>query len=228
MLKGELKKAAILEAAEQLFCSNGFEKTAVQDIIDQLHTSKGSFYHHFESKEEVLQVLCESKAVLAAEETAKKLEDCTDDLAGINMIFRDFIPMAGDSLKFFLILLPVIKTQTGKTVLYCYQDKLKECFAPLLDEVLQKASKAQLIFPAYQKDIGEMCLELVNEFWRKTVFYICNCHLTGKKPDSLDLMQKNQIVENTIQRILESPYGSVRIFEQQNLLDFIDTIMHNL
>ena len=55
MIKGDLRKKQILETAEALFTERGYEKTGVQDILDQLHLSKGSFYHHFESKELVLE-----------------------------------------------------------------------------------------------------------------------------------------------------------------------------
>ena len=50
MRKGDIRKQEILATAEQLFCRNGYEQTSVQDIIDCLHSSKGSFYHHYASK----------------------------------------------------------------------------------------------------------------------------------------------------------------------------------
>ena len=66
MIKGEIRKRQILETAESLFAERGYEATSVQDILDVLHLSKGSFYHHFESKEIVLQKICENRALLAA------------------------------------------------------------------------------------------------------------------------------------------------------------------
>ena len=66
MIKGDLRKKQILETAEELFTMKGYEATGVQDILDRLHLSKGSFYHHFESKELVLQTICENRAAKAA------------------------------------------------------------------------------------------------------------------------------------------------------------------
>ena len=43
MKKGELKKQEIMETAEILFCKKGYEQTSIQDILDKLKTSKGSF-----------------------------------------------------------------------------------------------------------------------------------------------------------------------------------------
>ena len=41
MKKGDLRKQEILQTAEKLFCRKGYEQTSVQDILDQLKTSKG-------------------------------------------------------------------------------------------------------------------------------------------------------------------------------------------
>ena len=58
MKKGDIKKQVILQTAETMFCRNGYETTSVQDILDALHTSKGSFYHHYASKELLLEEIC--------------------------------------------------------------------------------------------------------------------------------------------------------------------------
>jgi AcrR family transcriptional regulator len=45
----------ILEISSQLFYKKGFEKTSIQDIVNALGMSKGAIYHHFKSKEEILE-----------------------------------------------------------------------------------------------------------------------------------------------------------------------------
>jgi len=56
-----LSKAAILErrqelitVAAQLFLKQGYENTTVQQIIDSLNLAKGTYYYHFQSKEDIL------------------------------------------------------------------------------------------------------------------------------------------------------------------------------
>ena len=61
MLKGDIRKQAILDTAENLFFEKGYVKATIQDFLDALECSKGSFYHHFESK---LQVLTELSVYL--------------------------------------------------------------------------------------------------------------------------------------------------------------------
>lgn len=48
------KREYMMEVALKLFIENGYEKVSVDDIIRSTHTSKGTFYHYFESKDEIL------------------------------------------------------------------------------------------------------------------------------------------------------------------------------
>lgn len=62
----------ILTAAFRLFMEKGYENTSIQDIIDNLGgLSKGAIYHHFKSKEDILEavvdrITADSNQMLAA------------------------------------------------------------------------------------------------------------------------------------------------------------------
>lgn len=44
----------IVEAADKLFYQHGFEKTSFADIADEVQLSRGNFYYHFKTKDEML------------------------------------------------------------------------------------------------------------------------------------------------------------------------------
>ena len=44
----------IIKVSYNLFVQKGYEKTSIQDIINELGLSKGAIYHYFKSKEEIL------------------------------------------------------------------------------------------------------------------------------------------------------------------------------
>ena len=51
----EVTEERILEAAQRLFLEKGYDNTTIQDIVDQLGVlTIGAVYHHFKSKEEIL------------------------------------------------------------------------------------------------------------------------------------------------------------------------------
>ncbi|WP_301107209.1 TetR/AcrR family transcriptional regulator [Sporosarcina sp.] len=51
------RKKHVLQAAKQLFIKSGFQATSIQDILDEAHISKGTFYNYFSSKNECLMAI---------------------------------------------------------------------------------------------------------------------------------------------------------------------------
>jgi TetR/AcrR family transcriptional repressor of nem operon len=52
-------RGQIVEAADQLFYRQGFEHTSFTDIADAVQISRGNFYYHFKSKDEILDAVIE-------------------------------------------------------------------------------------------------------------------------------------------------------------------------
>lgn len=53
-MKPDQRRAQLLEVAQELFFSTGFEATTMVEILRASGLSKGGFYHHFSSKDELL------------------------------------------------------------------------------------------------------------------------------------------------------------------------------
>mgnify|MGYP002573242194 CR=1 FL=1 len=50
-------KSKIVSAAWQLFYQQGYDDTTIDEIVEASGTSKGSFYHYFDSKDSLLTSL---------------------------------------------------------------------------------------------------------------------------------------------------------------------------
>lgn len=50
-------KGRIVDAAWSLFYEQGYDETTIDDIVERSETSKGSFYHYFDSKDALLSSL---------------------------------------------------------------------------------------------------------------------------------------------------------------------------
>jgi AcrR family transcriptional regulator len=57
--KGARTRARLLEAAKQIFEEYGFLDARVSDIAERAGLSHGSFYHYFESKEQIFREIAE-------------------------------------------------------------------------------------------------------------------------------------------------------------------------
>ena len=53
----EERKNEILDVAEQLFAEKGFDNASTNDIIKRIGIARGTLYHHFKSKEEILDAI---------------------------------------------------------------------------------------------------------------------------------------------------------------------------
>ncbi|HTX07786.1 MAG TPA: TetR family transcriptional regulator [Solirubrobacteraceae bacterium] len=53
----EETRQAIIDSALRLFGAQGYAATSVQEITDAAGVTKGAFYHHFESKEDLLRLI---------------------------------------------------------------------------------------------------------------------------------------------------------------------------
>ena len=53
------RRDRLVAVAEQLFLKNGYENTTVNQMVDELGMAKGSYYYHFQSKEDILVAVSE-------------------------------------------------------------------------------------------------------------------------------------------------------------------------
>jgi len=51
----------IVEAADKLFYRQGYERTSFADIADVVQISRGNFYYHFKTKDEILNAVIEAR-----------------------------------------------------------------------------------------------------------------------------------------------------------------------
>jgi TetR/AcrR family transcriptional repressor of nem operon len=56
-MSGKTTRDQIVEAADQLFYRKGYEHTSFSDIADAVQISRGNFYYHFKSKDEILDAV---------------------------------------------------------------------------------------------------------------------------------------------------------------------------
>lgn len=59
--KHKNRKEDIINVARQLFIVKGYNKTTINEIIQEMDIAKGTFYHYFKSKEEVLDCIVEEQ-----------------------------------------------------------------------------------------------------------------------------------------------------------------------
>jgi AcrR family transcriptional regulator len=52
-----VRRRELIDCAQQLFLTKGYEQTSINEVILATGLSKGAFYHHFRSKEDLLEAI---------------------------------------------------------------------------------------------------------------------------------------------------------------------------
>lgn len=214
MRKGDAKRQQLLGEAEKLFCQRGYDKTSVQDILAAAGISKGGFYHHFDSKDEVLTALCQRRAERAAAFTADALDAAHTPMERINAVLRGFIPMRLEETAFLNMLLPVIARAEGRAIAMTYQDALESHFLPLLRAEISAAMGT--VFPPV-KDVESIILNTVNHCWMGVAASLYNALREGRRPDTTVFLALLEKYRRAVEVLLDAPYGTVEIIRVEEL-----------
>lgn len=157
----EVTVERILDAAQRLFLEKGYDNTTIQDIVDELGgLTKGAVYHHFKSKEEIMDAVGDRMFFANNPFEAVKKRS---DLSGLEKL-REVIRLNNaDEQRTELTLqsVPVAKNpRLLAEMLISNRKVLTPCFRELIDEGLADGS----ICTEYPREISEL-LPMLTSLW---------------------------------------------------------------
>src|SRR6185437_832690 len=119
----------LIEVGLELMRKHGYGATGLQEILEQAGVPKGSFYHHFSSKEEFAAVIIERYAAMAGEHATGVLSNKRQaPLKRLRRYFEELIQMAGQLAPIQGCLLGSLSLEiAGDSPLL--QDRLRSNFA---------------------------------------------------------------------------------------------------
>ncbi len=71
----KVRREAFLDVAQRLIQTKGYERMSIQDVLDELETSRGALYHYFDSKQALLDGVVDRFADAAMAAVAPILAD---------------------------------------------------------------------------------------------------------------------------------------------------------
>ena len=152
-------KKEILEAAQKLFMSKGYEETSISDIMEAVGGAKGMFYRCFQSKEEVMHTL--GNQMFFSNNPFEKVKKRTD-LNGLQKI-RELLIFNQSDTERNLMNIQAISILKDPHILTAAVEENKRVLTPLWFELLEEGKKDGSIQTDYAKELSEL-LPLIN-FW---------------------------------------------------------------
>ncbi|PIE81006.1 MAG: hypothetical protein CSA11_05985 [Chloroflexi bacterium] len=206
----DVRRNEILDTAQILFYTKGYDKTAVSDIINEIGISKGAFYHHFNSKEELLnasvnRLLHQSLALLKpilADETMSALEK-----------FHAFFKQANNlKLENEALILTLISSWHANSNIIL-REKTKQqslaIMAPLYEQIVRQGIEEGVFSVRYPEEIGSIVFQNMY-FMTET---IANILINNEKKDWHQIKHKLEVYNSTIDKLLGAEPGSIQLFK---------------
>lgn len=162
------RRNEILDVAERLFCTQGYDNTSTNDILAEIGIARGTLYYHFKSKEDILdgmidrildQIIRKAKSI-ALSETMPVLERLTKTVLAANVDTK-----TGD-----MILEQVHKPQNA--LMHAkMQEKLLSQLIPLFVKIVEDGISQNLMQTDYPEDTIQMLLLYSNSVFDESVDY---------------------------------------------------------
>lgn len=149
----------ILNAAQNLFISKGYEETSISEIMDMVGGAKGMFYRCFQSKEEVMQTLGNQ---MFFENNPFEALKGRADLNGLQKV-RELLAINQSDTKRNSLNLQAISILKDPHILATAIEANKRILTPLWFELLEEGKRDGSIKTEYTKELSEI-LPLIN-FW---------------------------------------------------------------
>ncbi|MDO5022358.1 MAG: TetR/AcrR family transcriptional regulator [Eubacteriales bacterium] len=212
--KGQDRRTQILANAEKLFYQNGYENTTVEMILEGLGCSKGSFYHHFSGKPEVLRELSINNLKKSAEAYNAKMY--ADNMARLNALLYHISPFRESESDFLAVIMSLILKKEFADIFFSISSECKNLLYPEFCDILKAIRNEQKAFWRIES-LPELLWDLNASF---TVSCITDVLKSFQGEDNIQglLQDKLNAMRFMWQRTLDLPYGAVYIIRLQELV----------
>ena len=153
--------ARILEVARRLFMEKGYDNTTIQDIVDQLGgLSKGAVYHHFKSKEEIMDAVCDQ--MFYDNNPFEAVRQCTD-LNALEKLREAIRLNQADESRVDMTIQAIPITRNPRLMAEMVESN-RRVLTPYYLELLEEGNRDGSIHTEYAREIAEL-LPLLTSLW---------------------------------------------------------------
>jgi AcrR family transcriptional regulator len=208
----ELRRNEILDAAQRLVYTKGYEQMSIQDILAEVHISKGAFYHYFDSKQALLEALIERMAKQVIQFLIPIVQD--DKLPAPEKLHRVFDAASRwktDRKDVMLTLVNVWYADENAILRQKAQAATLPLIAPLLTTIFCQGVKEGTFHTEFPEQISGIVFSLLQNFGDTLVELISQHEITL---DTLQLLESLAAShQDAVERILGAVSGSLPLFD---------------
>lgn len=194
-------KEKIIAVSTRLFIEKGFEKTSIQDISGALEMSKGAIYHHFSSKEDIIDAVRENKSDRVEETIEQWLNEIQAQSAKekiIRLLEKDLTDQEAHSLDHAFS----TQMKSSDFIVSTMKDSINKS-APIIANIMEEGNIDESITTDYPGECAEAFVLLFN-IWCDPVIFKCSEEQLNRRLKFLQLMMKRMGVDIMNEQILQN------------------------
>jgi AcrR family transcriptional regulator len=220
------KRNEILNAAQRLVFTKGYERMTIQDILTELKISSGAFYHYFDSKSAVLEAFIER----IKEETEKPLLPIIHDphLSAVEKLqgFFDTLDRLRIANKADVVKLGRIwYTDANAIVRQKVDEAIIKQRAPLLTEIVRQGVQEGLFTAAYPDQAGEVILSLFQGMGNAHARLLFSLEQNDDEAPTIEkIIAIYDAYMNAIERVVGAPANSLRRIDVEALQTWVNAV----
>lgn len=218
----EKRQEEILTRAAGLFTRQGYENTSVQDILDAVGIAKGTFYHHFRSKGDLLDRLIDAMLANTVDSLETRLHDSgLDAAAKLELFFSGISDWKLSHKSFFLDLARVLWREENALLLHKVWSTSSRRLAPLLKGIIHQGVAEGLFETPWPEETAALVLGMAREAGGRI-----SAFLDDQNPGGPDIMAARHFLiayGEGICRVLGAPPDKFRLFDPGLLEKWLDT-----
>ncbi len=159
------RRQAFLDVAASVIERKGFERMTVRDVLEGMQTSKGAFYHYFDSKEALLGGLVEHLAEISLEDAEATAR--VQNLTASEKLGRLFSKQSQRNLKqkgLMLALGKAFYAEGNSAIRDRVQTRIKDRVVGLLNSVVAQGVDEGIFTTPYPDQVGRALWAVTQEF----------------------------------------------------------------
>ena len=158
----DLRRNNILDAAQRLVYTKGYEQMSIQDILAEVQISKGAFYHYFASKQDLMEGMIERMASQGLALMLPIVEDTRLDASQKMMRLFDFAARWKSARKEVLMTLVKVWYADDNALLrQKSQAALLPRITPLITRIIRQGNDEGLFHTAFPEQTCEIVFSMM-------------------------------------------------------------------
>jgi AcrR family transcriptional regulator len=220
-----IRRNEILQVAQRLVYTKGYEQMAIQDILNELGISKGAFYHYFDSKPALLEALIERMSDEGEQVIAPILQDpALPALEKLQRYFDTAIRWKTAQKAYILALMRTWYADENAIVREKAELYLLERFAPAMSQVVCQGVEEGVFQTPFPDQMGMILLKMIT-----AVGDVMGRRLSEPaQPTQTAALQNLEALErlvvahnDALERLLGAPQGSISIIDLETLREWM-------